>query len=246
MNLQENINRIKEIINQINEQSVIGAPNYGTGAFYNKKTNNTPTNKPINKPVVNKSIDFLKIVDLVIKHIEGGYYHPSMKKSGMGKSGETMFGIDRKNSPEFTKSSAGRQFWGLVDNDKSKNPKKWKYLYTLDDNPTLSNQLKTIIGNSYLSPNYENFGKSYLTPEAKKVVEDNSKLKFHMGYGTWNGMGWFRKFAKAINDAVAGGTRDPKTLESIALNSRIKSGNELIAKGGNKIASKVFPEIGGA
>jgi hypothetical protein len=240
MNLQQNINRIKEIINQINEQSVIGAPNYGTGVFYDKSTNKAPSNKPI----VNKSIGFPKIVDLVIKHIEGGYYHPAMKISGMGNSGETMFGIDRKNSPEFTKSSAGQQFWGLIDSDRRKNPKKWKYLYKLDDNPTLANQLKTIIGNSYLSTNYENFGKSYLTPEAKRVVDNNSKLKFHMGYGTWNGIGWFQKFAKAINNAVASGTRDPKTLESIALNSRIKSGNRLIAKGGNEIASKVFPEIG--
>ena len=239
MNLQENINRIKQIINQVNEQSVIGAPNYGMTTYSNNQTKSAPNNSN----VVKNSIGFPKIVDLVIKHIEGGYYNPSMNISGMGNSGETMFGIDRKNSPDFTKSSAGQQFWGLIDNDRKKNPKKWKYLYKLDDNPTLANQLKTIIGNSYLSPNYESFGKSYLTPESKKIVDNNPKLKFHMGYGTWNGMGWFQKFAKAINKAVANGTNDPKTLENIALNSRIKSGNKLIAKGGNEIASKVFPEI---
>ena len=41
---------------------------------------------------------------------------------------------------------------------------------------------------------------NYLSPEARKIVESNPNLMFHFVYGTWNGPGWFRKFAMKIND----------------------------------------------
>jgi hypothetical protein len=189
------------------------------------------------------NISFPNIVDLAVKHIEGGYYNPAFKIGGMGDSGETMFGMDRKHGTDFTNSSAGREFWGLIDADRRKNSKKWKYLYTLQDNPDLANKLKTIIGNNWLAPNYEDSTKRYLTPEAKKVVDSDPKLKFHMSYGLWNGIGWFNKFAQKLNNAINSGVTDSEKLHNVALNSRIQSGNKLITKGGRKIQNDIFPEI---
>ena len=58
---------------------------------------------------------------------------------------------------------------------------------------------------------------------------------FHFVYATWNGPGWFRKFATKINDAVKKGITDPNKLTEIAIRSRIDSGNSIIAQGGKKI-----------
>lgn len=189
-------------------------------------------------------LPFNKITDLTIKHIEGGYYNPAQgNNKGLGDSGETMFGMDRKHGTSFTNSSGGKLFWSLIDQDRKKRPNKWKYLYTLDDNPQLKQQLIKIITDYWLTPNYNTLTTKYLTKDAKQIVDNDPRLKYHMSYGIWNGEGWFRRFAKKLNDVVSRGYKDVNTLFNVAMNSRINSGNKFIAQSGKKIKDIVSPQI---
>lgn len=199
--------------------------------------------KPLDLPKKNtKELPFETITDLTINHIEGGYYNPKFKKN-MGSSGETMFGMDRKHGVDFTNSSDGKRFWSLIDTDKKKNPKKWKYLYKLDDNLSLKNELINIVTNQFLKPNYKEFSERYLEPTAKEIVDNDPRLKFHMSYGVWNGEGWFERFANVINNTIKKGNTDVDKITDVAINSRIKSGNKFIANKGHKIKNEIIPLI---
>jgi hypothetical protein len=72
---------------------------------------------------------------------------------------------------------------------------------------------------------------------------------FHFIYATYNGSGWFKKFATDITNAIASGITDPIQLTKVAINSRIKEGlkkgskpNSLIVQSANKI-TKLFKII---
>ena len=76
------------------------------------------------------------ITELVIDHVEGGYYHPSMLKNFnarsqaiLAASGETLFGLDRKAGAELAKYPEWPVFWAAVDADRKVNPPLWKYQY---------------------------------------------------------------------------------------------------------------------
>lgn len=196
------------------------------------------------KPQVNKQpvgqTDFDKIVQDVIDNLEGGYYHPNMtkdgrlkSKGGMGNSGETMFGMDRKHGKGFAQSSAGREFWGLI--DKAGASENWDYNYR---GGSLENRLKPLV-TKMIQPVYDSLSKQYLSDEARKIVQSDPKLTFNFAYATWNGPGWFQKFAKKINQAVEDGITDPEELAKVAIDARLQSGNSLIAQGGRKV-SKVM------
>lgn len=195
---------------------------------------------------------FKTIVEKVINNLEGGYYHPLMYSNGTIKdkryatSGETMFGIDRLNGGSINTNTAGKKFWSLIDNADAKH--NWAYGY---GGGALAPQLKKLAG-EMLYPEYETWSKKYFTAETKKIVDSSDALTFHMAYATWNGPGWFKKFASDLNYAVAHGTTDPKKLVQVAIDSRTKEGlhegdppNSLIAQGGVKI-SDIFGNINSA
>ena len=73
-------------------------------------------------------------------------------------------------------------------------------------------------------------------PETKQKVESIPGLTLHMSYATWNGPGWFQKFAKKINDAVKSGITNPKEVSKISIDARKNSGNSLIAQGAKKVS----------
>ena len=174
--------------------------------------------------------DFEKQVNKVIDNLEGGYYHPNMNKSDMGKSGETMMGMDRKHGTGFAQTSAGKEFWKLIDDANAKNNWKWNYM----GGPLESRLRKLVV--KMIQPEYERLSNSYLSKEAREIVNKSPNLMFHFIYATWNGSGWFQKFAKKINEAVDKGVTKISDLESIAMKSRKESGNSIIASGGQKIS----------
>ena len=176
------------------------------------------------------STDFDKEVNKVIDNLEGGYYHPNMNKSDMGKSGETMMGMDRKYGTGFAQTSAGKEFWKLIDDADAKNNWKWNYM----GGPLESKLRKLVV--KMIQPEYERLSNSYLSKEAREIVNKSPNLMFHFIYSTWNGSGWFQKFAKKINEAVDKGVTKISDLESIAMKSRKESGNSIIASGGQKIS----------
>jgi peptidoglycan hydrolase-like protein with peptidoglycan-binding domain len=182
--------------------------------------------------------DWQGIVNTVIDNLEGGYYHPDMLQDGRikdgryGNSGETMFGIDRKTGPE-SNTPAGQEFWRLIDAEDARS--KWKPEYMLKDNPDLANKLRELVA-QMMKPEFDQLSRRYLTPETADIVSKDPALTFHFAYATWNGSGWFQKFARVVNQAVASGTTDPKALLDIAMENRVSTGNSLMDQVGNKVA----------
>lgn len=182
---------------------------------------------------------FLNYADLLIKNIEGGYYNPARHNTAnMGASGETMFGMDRKNGgSDITESEAGRKFWALVDANSAAWP--WNY-----KGGQLENELKKLAA-QMMFDRFTRYSNSYLSAAARQKVSQSKKLQLHFYYACWNGSGWFQTFAKAINNAVAAGITDISKLEDVAINSRLNSSNSNIKKGGQIMKNKIWPELNG-
>lgn len=187
---------------------------------------------------------FKDIVSKVIDKLEGGYFHPNMLKDGRVKdarysaSGETMFGIDRLKGGSINSTSAGKRFWLLIDQAGAANNWKWNYKGGL-----LEPELKSLAA-EMIEPLYNNLSKNYLTTKAIQIVNNTPALLFHFIYATYNGSGWFKKFATDITTAIASGITDPVQLAKIAINSRTNEGltkgskpNSLIVQSGKKIAA---------
>ena len=216
---------------------------------------------------------FKSVTKLVIDKLEGGYFHPNMRTANPKKfgpyhrSGETMFGLDRhaghglyystsrksddvlrnlKNieSGVYTyKTPEAKEFWTTLDKVDAKN--KWQWLYR---GGNLEDKLKDLTAEIML-PSYERNAKNYLDAKTREIVEKDNRLLFHFIYASWNGSGWFQKFATDMNKAVSSGITEADKLSQVALDSRLKEGlrkgsspNSLIAQGGNKIA-KIFDSL---
>ncbi|MFN9952931.1 MAG: hypothetical protein ACK55I_07510, partial [bacterium] len=136
---------------------------------------------------------FEEITNKVISSLEGGYYHPKMNLGAMGDSGETMMGIDRRHGGDINTSPDGKEFWTIIDDAGASS--KWKHNYM---GGTLEPKLRSLVA-KMMKPFFLKNMNNYLSPEARKIVESNPNLMFHFVYSTWNGPGWFRKFATKIN-----------------------------------------------
>ena len=161
--------------------------------------------------------NFKEITKLVINKIEGGYYNPKWHyKRAMGDSGETMFGIDRKHGGTINTSGPGIEFWKMIDDNKTQGV--WKHGYRGGNLESTLTDLAARI----MEPVYERNSERYLSPEARKVVESDNALLFHFIYASWNGPGFFKKFAEKINEEVKK-NKTPEQLRQVALNSRKES-----------------------
>jgi len=189
------------------------------------------------------TIKFNKITSLVIDKLEGGYYHPNMLIDGRVKdiryanSGETMFGIDRLKGGSINTSPDGIKFWNLIDKAGASNNWSWNFF-----GGSLKPTLQKLASNMIL-PLYNNYTKQYIKlPSLVKIIETDDRLLFHFVYATWNGSGWFKKFATDILDAYKSGITNPNALYQVAIASRTQEGlkkgtsaNSLIRQSGNKI-----------
>lgn len=186
--------------------------------------------------------DIRDMVVGIIENLEGGYYHPNMKLQNpskfdvMGDSGETMFGMDRKHGGQEVTSPAGVEFWKLIDAENAKD--NWKYLYGLEDNPNLKDKLIDLIVD-IMYPLFLKNCDLYLNEEARALVMSDPKLKFNFLYATYNGSGWFQKFARKFNQKVDEGVRDMGELQDHAIQIRKESSHSLIRRSGN-IIEKLF------
>lgn len=174
--------------------------------------------------------DFEEITTAVIDNLEGGYYHPvAHNSSGMGDSGETMMGIDRKHGGTINTDATGQEFWSIIDNADAKNKWRWNY-----KGGPLEGRLKSLVV-KMIAPRYEKYTKSYMSPEASNLVNQSVVMRFHFIYAVWNGPGWFQTFAKKLNSEVASGNKDIASLERFVMDTRKQSSNRIIARGGRKI-----------
>jgi hypothetical protein len=185
--------------------------------------------------------NFMDITKRVISNFEGGYWNPfcsSHPKSSMGKSTETMFGLDRYNG-NIESTSEGREFFKIIDDEKKemgakssgsgKNMKwtnmdnfckKWKWNSRGGEHEQKLKELATIIMKRAFDRNMSNFVKN---PKTKRKIMNNKGLLVHMSYATWNGPGFFQKFAKKLDQGVEQGMSD-KELIDLAVQSRASTG----------------------
>jgi hypothetical protein len=169
---------------------------------------------------------WMDVTKKVIDNFEGGYWnywecknHPwhSMYK----KSGETMFGLDRKAGEIESLGSEGKEFFRIIDDEKEKLGmsnfcNKWTYNYRGGD---LEEKLKDLAAKIMFQQYEKNMSNYVKDPETKNRIEGNEGLLLHMSYATWNGPGHFQKFAKQLERAVKEGKSDEELLD-IAKDSR--------------------------
>ena len=156
-----------------------------------------------------------KITKKVIDKFEGGYWNPKCGHTtkGMGISTETMFGLDRYNG-NIESTPEGKEFFRIIDNEKSdlgmsKFCKKWFHNYK---GGNLENTLKTLAA-KIMKHQYDNNSKNYFSPELRKRVEANDRLLMHFSYASWNGPGYFQKFAKSLEGGIKAGKSDEELIK---------------------------------
>ena len=187
---------------------------------------------------VNKQdTDFGKLAGVIIDNIEGGYYNPSehhLGDSRYANSGETMFGQDRKagaqpNNPDWVK------FWQTVDQAKQSDQQSWK-TYNFKGGQwaqDLKNQCAKLQLQQYTK------GMSRLSPEERQIIESDGRLKLLFVDATWNGMGFFNKFADKFDQDYKSGIHDPEVLLKNQITMRTGNNSSLIAQRGGTLQKLV-------
>ena len=195
------------------------------------------------------------MVDLIIDNIEGGYYHPDMKdklKGGeaMGISGETMYGLDRKNGAgsAVTDSTAGRNFWKLIDTYYGNHHGDTSYYGDKADgkrgiSAAVGAQLRQYT-REIIKAMFNDYAGRYLSNGAKAVIMSNPQLQLQFLYAVWNGPGHFQTFANLVNAAYSNGTRAAAALYNIVADARRKKGG-LFAIGADKLDAICEKYLGG-
>lgn len=189
--------------------------------------------------------------DKVIDNFEGGYANkvhfqdaanneedPDMKQA-LQNSSETMFGIDRM-AGDWDNDPVGSEFWELVDENSGWAPEsvgkpKWSHGYM---GGSVEGQLRGYVYDMMI-PRFESLKNQYLSPESKKLVEEDKRLTLHLLYAVWNGPSFFQEFADVIDSEVSSGNTDRDSLYEIAIDSRVHNGNGAIAKVGNKVKNVI-------
>lgn len=145
------------------------------------------------------------ITQLVIDHVEGGYYHPDMLKNFkpsdqaiLRASGETLFGLDRKAGSQLKMFPEWATFWATIDADRKVNP-NWKYKYR---GGKLEYRLKEL-ASTIMFKWFNYLAKKYILVGSMDEIADDPRLLAHFSYASWNGEGWFERYAKALNNAIA-------------------------------------------
>ena len=192
--------------------------------------------------VKKETTDFSVIVKQVIDNLEGGYFHPNMLKDGRvmdnrySTSGETMFGIDRKNSStRITNSAAGKRFWSIIDRFNAVN--NWSHRF-IPPEPTRKELFDLATEAIKVDFNYL-LNRFVKNPKVKQVIQSDGRLLFNFVYATYNGEGHFQTFAKLIEDKYTSGITSSDELTKIFVDARIQSKYDLIRQTGNKIAALV-------
>jgi hypothetical protein len=228
---------IKGILSKIKEKLFKNKTNTKSS---DTTSNNTTSGDTTSNNTTTTDSDFKTITKKVIANFEGGYWNPFCPHptSRMGKSTETMFGLDRYNG-NIESTDKGKEFFKIIDDEKiaagatssgeGKNMKwtnmgnfckKWKWLYRGGDKKEKLEDLATEIMEKYFNKNMSSYIKDSKT---KEKIMGNKGLLVHMSYASWNGPGFFQKFGRKLEAAVKDGKSD-KELIDVACQSRLDTG----------------------
>lgn len=187
--------------------------------------------KPKTMPLVTED-KFITLTGTVIDNLEGGYYHPRMKANMkpsdqkiMGTSGETMFGLDRVHGAQLSKYPEWDQFWYIIDHAQ---PPYWRHYYR---GGILEPKLKTLAARIMFRW-FSHLAAKYLNQQAQEAIADDDRLILHFSYASWNGEGWFKRFAAALNKAVTSHQGDKEAIWKQAIKARTESSNKVIRQQG--------------
>lgn len=226
-------------INEIDAEKVVTglfqmAQDYASGKRGGMETTSDDSEEKTDysdEPSSSTGDNWMDVTRKVIKEFEGGYWNPECAKypgskhptkTGMYKrSGETMFGLDREAGNIENVSSDGKKFFEVIDNEKRKLGmdefcRVWKWNYIPSD--PLKSELIDLAAKTMKSL-YEKNANNYFKGKTRNVVENSKPLLLHFSYATWNGPGFFKKFANTINQAIEQG-KPMKELIQLAKNDR--------------------------
>ena len=199
-----------------------------------------------------KNMSFVEVTEAVISNLEGGYFHPDMTRDGRVRdsrystSGETMFGLDRKQGDNS--SNAARNFWGEI--DKAGARSKWRWNHMPKD-PLYSKLVQYAAG--VIEPMF-NRSLSKFCPDKniQNLIKSDGRLMFNVIYAQWNGIGWIKGLLGVIVEEYNNGNKTADSLLKASVVERVKGGHRmyrigtgktlgsrsasLIAQGGRKIA----------
>jgi len=238
-----------------------GYPDNGTPAITGGAASGSITNKGGYLLLRKETTNWTDICTIVIANLEGGYDPPDLylkdpvKYSGYKTSGETMFGIDRKQ--DAAKGTAEFDaFWGAIDEDKraaiSQNRHAW-YLNYIPPAGPFKSKLFQLCANMQLKL-FNKFVNRYITDKSLlDLIKSDGRLLFHFAYAVWNGEAYFKGIYIITKKAYDGGTKDSGALARILIQERqnglstafsYSTGGkhlasyavQLNAQGGNKIA----------
>jgi hypothetical protein len=228
---------------------------YAKGETPASDTEKTPTDTSSSETTISSGGggNFMDITKKVIEKFEGGYWNPicskypntrhPKKEGAYLNSGETMFGLDRVAGSIEKWSSAGRQFFGLIDKEKERLGEEkfcntWKWNYIPPD--PLKSELMNLAAET-MKTAYENNVKTFFKGDTKKVVDSSRALLLHFSYATWNGPGFFQRFANTINKGVAEG-KSIKSLIELAKQDRLKHISGYWAEGSKRVNAAIDQE----
>jgi len=201
-------------------------------SLINMSKNNTgkksSTSSTFTNSTGNVNDKWMNVTKKVIDKFEGGYWNGTTPKNNktsilgicdnhpkgsMGASTETMFGLDRYNG-SIEKTPEGKEFFEIIDNQKkelgmSNFCKKWHWGYKGGEN---EDKLKGLAA-KIMKHSYDRNSDNYFSPELKKRVESDDRLLMHFSYASWNGPGFFQKFAKSLNKLVEQGKSNDELLD---------------------------------
>jgi hypothetical protein len=209
--------------------------------FKKKKPNKKEESSNSSSDNSSDSSSFIDITKKVIDKFEGGYWHgPTVKNistsklgicsnhpsNGMGVSTETMFGLDRYNGG-IESTSDGEKFFKIIDDEKRELGmtnfcKKWRWLYRGGDKEEELKTLAAKIMKNYFDSNMVNFVKD---KKLKNKILNNKALLLHMSYASWNGPGFFQKFANSLQKGLNEGFSDNKLID-LAIKDRRNYANQ--------------------
>jgi hypothetical protein len=201
---------------------------------------------------LNAKMTFVQVTEAVISNLEGGYFHPDMTKDGRVKdsrystSGETMFGLDRKQGD--TTSSAAKEFWSTIDKSGARSKWRWNHM---PKEPLYGQLVKHAAG--VIEPKFNSSLNSHCPDKnIQALIKSDGRLMFNVIYAQWNGPGWIKGLLKVIVQEYNNGKKDAESLLKASVVERVRGGHRmynlgtgktlgsrsasLIAQGGQKIA----------
>lgn len=69
----------------------------------------------------------------------------------------------------------------------------------------------------------------------KKIIMSHKPLLFNFIYASWNGQGWFKRFANVFKKKLEEGVTSPMELHKAVTDARKSSATLVIKKGGKQI-----------